>query len=278
MQLIFWQTVIVATVVASHFLPKLLKPEPMPLNIRISTWVAGGWTVWTVLLIFWLPLMAFQLAMIWVPLLALRRLDSRKIVITDQVEQIESLTKALERLKTALKAGGLSVEEEKIVNRATGSSDASIIRGEEHQRVLSRAILNSVDEIFICSGWLGTGVITPQLMQLLTRKIAEGLKVYIGYGWESVSGATKKRQSEARAEELLKPLTIPTAARGQIVLNKFPNHAKIILVDRSYFVVGSNNWLSNAMYQNEEISMKVDDPNLVTEMRNYLRNLFELDE
>ena len=62
----------------------------------------------------------------------------------------------------------------------------------------------------------------------------------------------------AEALRRLKNLEQRTAnEKGELCVKKFKNHAKVIIVDNKYRIVGSNNWLSNRTYSNSEYSIKV---------------------
>lgn len=56
---------------------------------------------------------------------------------------------------------------------------------------------------------------------------------------------------------------------------KYPNHAKLLIVNNNYAVCGSFNWLSNREGQNAEMSFKVTNTKKVDELADEIIDKFE---
>ena len=88
--------------------------------------------------------------------------------------------------------------------------------------------------------------------------IKRGVKIYLGYGYSKQFETHQIKPETAEALRRLKNLEQRTAnEKGELCVKKFKNHAKVIIVDNKYRIVGSNNWLSNRTYSSSEYSIKV---------------------
>ena len=57
-----------------------------------------------------------------------------------------------------------------------------------------------------------------------------------------------------------------TKGKGKIICEKFPNHSKVLLCDTQYAICGSANWMSNTGYHNREVSIKIEEPELINDL------------
>ena len=50
------------------------------------------------------------------------------------------------------------------------------------------------------------------------------------------------------------------------------NHAKLIIVDNQYAIIGSTNFLNNKWFNNSDISLKIYDENTIKSFKEYIMN------
>ena len=92
----------------------------------------------------------------------------------------------------------------------------------------------------------------------MEKAIKRGVKIYLGYGYSNPGRRYEKSLKAVEALKLLRDLERKTIAyKGKLCVKEFNNHAKLILVDTEYRIVGSINWLSNSEYSNSEYSTKI---------------------
>ncbi|MEH0862297.1 phospholipase D-like domain-containing protein [Halobacteriovorax sp. DPLXC-1] len=137
------------------------------------------------------------------------------------------------------------------------------ILNQEHPRCLREMLNNAKDEIFIASGWIRTGALN-QIDRLLQKKLNEGVKVNLLYGYKKNDNASNPH------------------AIGHIEMLKgqYPNlktyevhhefHMKCILVDDKTVVIGSFNWLSNTGSTSVEASLLIREKKIVESIRQKL--------
>jgi len=262
----------------TYFVSRLFLPNWNIRGITPAIAVAGFWTIWTIVLVFTPHLMIFQLTVVWGPLLLLRHIERQGKTIRSNDEDLDELRNRIEELSEILSSSDIDAAEQAALSDSLHSAnleEISLVRGYQHRRALRQAISNAESSIYICSGWLGTRVINSEFCDLIRRRLQDGVDIQIGYGWESITGSTRKRASETRSEEALNEIVLSHQGPGRLVLHKFPNHSKVILVDDNYYLIGSHNWLSNYSFKNEEVSLRISDPKAVRDFRQYLTRVFQ---
>ena len=148
-----------------------------------------------------------------------------------------------------------------------GVNIVQISSPEDHNKLLKNAMRNSEHTVILLCGWVTTYVIDTEFKTLLGKALKRGVNVLIGYGY-TASGEAKPanpHQKEAEAYlERLREWCAENDTKGILVVKKFPNHAKVLIRDDKYAVMGSFNWLSNAgRSQNSERSWVVKDRDFV---------------
>jgi hypothetical protein len=109
----------------------------------------------------------------------------------------------------------------------------------EHPALLREALEVAQQRLMIISPWIRAAVVDREFLKALEGSLNRGVRVLIGYG----SGEDEKAfERDRRAEELIRKL----ADRYEnFELSKLGDtHAKVLIVDESYVVVTSFNWLS----------------------------------
>ena len=148
----------------------------------------------------------------------------------------------------------------------------------EHHTLLKRALSNAEQQVIILCGWVTDYVIDREFKALLAAALDRGVNVFIGYGYTTAGEAKPPSKSQRNAEQHLKDLHEWCAQHdpeGILVVKKFPNHAKVLIRDEEYAVMGSFNWLSNAgRSKNAERSWVVKDKKFVRQESEVIINQF----
>lgn len=197
------------------------------------------WSLWTIVLLFFPPLIIIQLAFIWVTFLVCR--------------QISNNNQEIDRLKKAISC--YSAEFQSDIQKHAKGQILEQICGEDHLNELNKAIKYSRSEVIILSGWIRSTIINAEFINLIEQAIQRSVKFYIGYGWEDSKGDHNQDQSSIEAANNLERLK--TKYPNNLFIVKFANHQKILIKDDDYFICGSNNWLSNRSFRNSETSIKI---------------------
>ena len=146
--------------------------------------------------------------------------------------EIEQLKKQIENLKA---------------ERTKVESDLSAIvvrhlEVHEHRPLFMRSLDNAKNRLLIISPWITDRVLNNLRLQKIRNLVDRGVEVFIGYGIGDDNNQRPGRDKGAQAIRFLSDL----AARKQnLHFKEFGDtHAKILLMDDSYAVIGSFNWLS----------------------------------
>ena len=197
-----------------------------------------------------------------------RELDQIKKEHIRQLEEMEVKYKKNLEKQTSLK------RVEPVVTRVDS------INGFEHITELKNTLQNSSHSVFILSGWVTSFVMTPEMIKIFNDALGRGVDIYIGFGYGSIAGTCHKLRAlnpEQRAgvEALLaiKRRNKRNGIKGTLNIGYFPTHQKILLKDDEFVICGSNNWLSNAFFNNHETSFKVFSKQLLTSERERIKAL-----
>ena len=152
-----------------------------------------------------------------------------------------------------------------ILNR-TGDSKIELkppraLENINHYDYLIKNIEASRERLVIMSGWITKYVVDDAFLQLIRKKLAQGVKIYIGYGFEDYKGNHK--EIGGAKEVLISLKKLMKAYPAQLFIARFATHEKLLLVDSKSVVVGSANWLSNKNYINSERSLIIDNNEFV---------------
>ena len=238
MEVVIFQVVIAVSI----FIAFRIKPQ-------YGFWAACAWTVETVLLLFFLPLILIQLGVIWVTYFVLSNSAGQQ--------------SRIDKLKTQL--GNHPVSTVAAI-RELPSTSLEFVSGRAHKDVLRNALIEATNRLYILSGWLSDRVVNRDFLTLLEQAMQRGVNVAIGYGWEDSYGAHKESKRSKKAFDQLSKVAHRARKKGysgQLMLAKFGNHEKIIVQDRKRLVLGSNNWLSNTAFKNRERSVVVSDTKII---------------
>lgn len=142
----------------------------------------------------------------------------------------------------------------------------------EHPPLLRRALEDARNRILIVSPWIRANVVDKDFIRLLASCLERGVDVTIGYGIGKRDLAEKGQDRLAR--EALESLA--KSFSNFRLVRKGNTHAKVLLVDDTFFITTSFNWLSfrgdPSQPMREEEGTMVEDTGAVDA---YYRKLME---
>lgn len=237
MEVIYWQ-IVVALTTAGAYLKK---------GRRWGMGVAIFWSMWTLIMIFTMPLTFIQLGVTW---------GSFYLVdtLTKQKRQIVKLQQAIKGYSTSMQ-----VE----VHRADDEGKVHHLKDKNHYSFLLSSIRNSKESLLVLSGWISSSVVNRQFLRELDSALGRGVNIYLGFGYEDSKGTHEMTANAKKAEKMIMNLANQQSnGSGQLYIGRFNNHQKIIIRDQKQVVCGSHNWLSNKTFKNQERSFIVNDSKL----------------
>jgi hypothetical protein len=126
-------------------------------------------------------------------------------------------------------------------------SAVDVVRTEDSRKLLEQALDDAEHEVIILSPWMNTRTVDRDLCERMEKAAKHKVRIRIGYGISADErGAEAERNGRSAREviDMVRRLThgVP---RGSIdFLNVRGTHEKLLIVDESYAVVSSFNWLS----------------------------------
>jgi hypothetical protein len=134
----------------------------------------------------------------------------------------------------------------------------------DHRPLLEDALTTSKSRLLILSPWIRGEVVDSSFLQKLETLLISGVSIYIGYGINETPTVKVRAKDQVAKDNLLK------------LSQRFPHfrfarlgntHAKVLIKDSEYAVVGSFNWLSfkgdpNQQFRDEQ-SIKIQRADLV---------------
>ena len=254
MEVVSWQLFVAASVAFAFVI----------FGRRTAFWVCVAWTAWTVFAVFYLPLVMIQLASCWATYLVasygenvISSLRQEREIRRNQDQTNKDLKSQLDDFVRLAK--DTPSHRESISTLANVAPEKlSFISGANHYEVLKHALASASESVSILSGWIGSPVLDPDIQAGIQSALARGVKIHIGFGWESSAGHELSSVAQ-NAYAFLDSLR-SNGQGASLIIAKFPNHEKILVCDKSFVVIGSNNWLSNRAFRNSERSLRVDSP------------------
>lgn len=167
--------------------------------------------------------------------------------------------------------------EDKAENAENNLDVVRLYGAEAHADLLKKAMKNAKQSIIILCGWVTDYVVDDEFKLLLKGCLERGVNVYIGYGYVAVNEAKPKNTAQQRAEDYLYkdllPWCVEQDPKGILKIVKHPNHAKVLIRDEEYAVVGSFNWLSNSgRSRNFDYSWVIKDKEFVVREKEIILN------
>ena len=243
MDVIRWQIAVLVTVAVAYRFHR-----------SFGTLAAVAWTIWTLAKIrYSLLLMVIQIGFAWGTVFVSYRAE---VAIRKRDAEIARLREAL----------SFHPEETQRRIEALPRTALRFISGEAHARTLIEAVESAQRELFILSGWVSAKVVDEPLLRAMWDAINRGVTIYIGYGFQNFEGKHEESKAAQKAIEDLGKLEKVARRKslgGGVVLRKFANHEKILVIDDTRVICGSHNWLSNTRFENAERSVAIQDPEVV---------------
>ncbi len=172
-------------------------------------------------------------------------------------------------------------EERQLENLSISESEPSVerITGKDaHFKALHDSIDAANNTLCIRSGWITMSVVNEDIYERFKNALDRGVTIYIESGWRK-SGQTKAIETKytLEAKKILRKLIIyshekyqndlSTVKCGRMFVGDVPTHIKEVVVDSEYYISGSNNWLSNGVFSNQEASHIIRLPQIAREIR-----------
>lgn len=145
---------------------------------------------------------------------------------------------------------------------------------QDHPSLLQFALRSAKHRLLIICPFLTESVCSSQFEQRLEQLLRAGVRVYIGYG---MPDSDQQKPSKTHLNVINKIDSI--AKRNRLLkIAKTNSHAKLLLVDSLFFVIGSFNWLSfhgdpDRPFRDEQ-SVLVSIPNMIERKFQELAGLF----
>lgn len=243
MEVLFWQIAVVITVVLARWL----------FGFAGGLVVASLWTLWTFAQINHAPLAILQPAVAWTA-----------FYFTHNSKKTAERNALLEQaVKNSVNNRDIPREKkEELFAQLKHRPDAfTLISGKQHLAALRSAFEQSRTSICILSGWIGRPLLNNGLQDEIAKAINRGVRIYIGYGWQSDGRHIFSTPAEKAKKYLL---SLKKRTPEQVHVGEFATHEKLIVIDDRTVIYGSNNWLSNNTFSNAERSVKIADHGLAT--------------
>lgn len=122
-----------------------------------------------------------------------------------------------------------------------------VVRTEDSRKLLERALEDAEHEVIILSPWMNTRTVDRDLCERMERAAKHRVRIRIGYGISTEErGAEADRNGRSAREviDMVRRLTYGVPSGSIEFLNVRGTHEKLLIVDESYAVVSSFNWLS----------------------------------
>lgn len=255
MAVVIWQLFVMLSVVISYIAK----------GRKFAFWICMAWTAWTLIAVFMLPLVLVQLLFCWGTYVICRWIEN---LWTGSRTRDHTIVELRRKVEEVVK-GDVSRAQIAAIREAAEKAPDSLlcIEGKDHYTILKQAFAQSEHRVCILSGWIGSPLIDPNIQELIRDATARGVRLYFGFGWQSSDGHQLSKTAR-QAISFMNNI-------GNLFLAQFANHEKILVVDQAYCVIGSNNWLSNASFKNNERSFLMRDSKLATNEGDRVQKLVE---
>ena len=149
---------------------------------------------------------------------------------TDSRAEIERLNKEIEAIR----------QEQKKLEVDLASIDVRHLEVHEHRPLFLRSLEKAQTRLLIVSPWIRDSVLTHDRLQKIRALVDRGVEVYIGYGI-----GNDDKPGRDKGLNAIKFMTDLAYQKPNFHFLDFGDtHAKILLVDDKYAVIGSFNWFS----------------------------------
>jgi hypothetical protein len=155
-------------------------------------------------------------------------------------------------------------------------SGIALLSVHDHRALLDYALRFAKHRLAIVCPFLHESVVTEAFERHLEALLRKGVRVHIGYG---MPDHENRAPSKAHASVIQKLENIARRFR-QLRVAKVDSHAKLLLIDTTFFVIGSFNWLSfhgdpDRPFRDEQ-SVLVSIPNMIERKFQELSDSFSI--
>ena len=264
MAVVYYQIFFMVSITVTFVVARVMRERRNPKWWVLPTLYSLACILWTLVQVEKLPLRIVQLLFIGATFV----INLRGIRVAKQRRAQASRLAELEGLIAKL-SQELSVREQGLLEAVPRQELRLLINQEEHKAAFYAAIAKAKETLCITSGWVNDRVVTPPLLGALRKALRRGVHVFIVFGYKSKHEEAVLKPDARRAVESLHKLAQEAARwnRGRLLIAHRPVHAKVVVCDLEAAIIGSNNWLSNSSFVNEERSVVVTDSAFATKMR-----------
>lgn len=189
-------------------------------------------------------------------------------VPTDELQKLKQEIETLRKEKSA-------------AQKAIETSPGRFLEPQEHAPLFERSLREARKRLLVISPWINDAVMWNKLRSL-EELLRRGVEVYIGYGITERGPDDRKSR---RGDQTLDWLQQKGAAYKNLhVVRLGDTHAKVLLMDDKFVVVGSFNWMSFGGFDRnengvrvvrEELSTMVTVPSMIEQMFVRFRGRFD---
>lgn len=176
-----------------------------------------------------------------------------------------------QRLREALKAAKEDLNPQQLTALEAVREDElellSTKRG--HNQALDDAIAQASQSLCITSGWINDRATHPGRVAAIRAATQRGVHVFIVFGYRSGDKEPILKSDARRVVQELYDLALETfrGSSGKLIIAHEPVHSKVVVRDGDLAIIGSNNWLSNNAWKNEERSVVIKNRVFATRVR-----------
>ncbi len=181
--------------------------------------------------------------------------NSSRAALQPFVAKVGFLESKIEQKETALGDGASHAEVQQLkkqieqlkADKAKAESDLNSIEVRhlevhEHRPLFNRSLETAKQRLLIVSPWITDRVLTYSRLQKIRALADRGVEIFIGYGIGEERNARPGKDTGQQAIQFLSDLA---SKNKRVHFEEFGDtHAKILLVDDIFAVIGSFNWLS----------------------------------
>ncbi|MCI0338692.1 MAG: phospholipase D-like domain-containing protein [Acidobacteria bacterium] len=164
-----------------------------------------------------------------------------KLSLVDALKELEQANSEFEDAETKEGKAAAELKRQEATNQITSSRKAledlpmRFLSVYDHPPILEKAITDSQERVMIISPWIRQQVVDVDFVDKLRTLLNRDVRIYIGYGLGD-------NNSDEQAIRALRNLARQYSSLS--IVNIGHTHAKVLISDRSYVVIGSFNWLS----------------------------------
>ena len=157
------------------------------------------------------------------------------VIIISKVEEAEQKLKDPEQLKAELEKSRSQSEKYPL-------RKLSVF---EHHSVFDQALRESKTRLLLISPWIKDDAMTKRRVEAIHALLARGVDVYIGYGISDRAEAERRNEVDPEDTDAFREMSQLQKRYSNFHLVRFGDtHAKVLLMDSKFAVVGSFNWMS----------------------------------